>query len=74
MYTTRLQHTILIRRDILPGNRILLRHLILQMLLPLLQHVQLAPQHQDGVFGRILPLLRGRTAEPGPHFDGGLCL
>lgn len=51
----------------LPCRGILLRNLILQMFLPLLQHIQLLPQEQDSVLGGILALLSGSAAEPGPH-------
>lgn len=51
----------------LPCCGILLRDLILEMLLPLLQHIQLSAQHQDSVLGRLLALLGGCAAEPGPH-------
>lgn len=61
------ERTILVCCDVLPRYRLLLIHLILQTLFPLLQHVQLLPQLQDGVLGRIFPLLRGRATEPRPH-------
>lgn len=54
--------TSLIRCDILPSQRVLLFHLVLQVLLPLVQQLQLLPQLENGFFGRIL--LGLTTAEP----------
>ena len=50
--------TSLIRTNILPRNLILLRHLILQMPFPLLQHIELLPQINDSFLRCIFPLLR----------------
>jgi hypothetical protein len=71
---TRLQHdyptstsnrarllTAFIRAHMLPRNRILLVHLVLQVLLPLRQHLQRAAQAQDGVLRAVL-FLRCITA------------
>jgi hypothetical protein len=46
--------TSFIRADVLPRYRILLVHLVLQVLLALRQHLQRAPQAQDGVLGAVL--------------------
>jgi hypothetical protein len=60
--------TILICRDVLASDCLLLLHQMLQVLFSLLQHVQLLSQQEDSVLGRILALLSGGTAEPGPHY------
>ena len=62
--------TSLICRNILSCNLILLVHLIHQMSLTLLQHIQLLPQIQDGLFRCISPILCvALAAEPAgaPH-------
>ena len=60
--------TSLITRHIIPGDFILLRHLSLEMPLPLLQHIELLPQIQYGFLGRISPPLGGLPAKPvAPH-------
>jgi hypothetical protein len=46
--------TSFIRADVLPRYRILLVHLVLQMLLALRQHLQRAPQPQNGILGAVL--------------------
>ena len=62
------RHTRLICSDHLFCYSFLLRHLVLEMLLALLQHVQLLPQRKDGLFGRILARLgAAAAAEPAPH-------
>ncbi len=66
--------TVLVGVDVLPCYGLLLVHLCLQVPLPLLQHVQLGPEAQDGVLGAVFPLLRGPSAKPAPdarHVDGG---
>lgn len=55
-----------------PGNSILFRHLVLQMSLSFLKHIELLAQGKDGIFRRILPLLSRAAAEPRPHSDGHL--
>lgn len=63
--------TSLIRTNILPRNLILLRHLILQMPFPLLQHIELLPQINDSFLRCIFPLLRRLASKPGsPHLRG----
>ena len=59
--------TVLICIHILPGNSILLLHLVHQMPLPLLQHVQLGSQAENRILGTIFLLLGGTTAEPAPN-------
>ena len=62
--------TRLVARDVLARDGVLLGHLVLQVLLALLQHVELLPQRQDGLLGRVLARLRAAAAgEPAPH-DG----
>lgn len=55
---------VVILTDIFPGQGGLLLHLIPQMLLALLQHVQLRAQPQDSVLGRIFLSLGRAAAEP----------
>lgn len=62
--------------DVLPRYRILLVHLVLQMLLPLRQHFQRAPQAQNGILGAVL-FLRSVAApkaaeSPARHGVGGM--
>ena len=63
--------TVLICIHILPGNSILLLHLVHQMPLPLLQHVQLGSQAENRILGTIFLLLSGATAEPAPNSRHG---
>jgi hypothetical protein len=65
--------TILICRDVPPSHRILFLHQMLQVLFSLLQHIQLPSEQEDRVLGRLLALLSGGTAEPGPHYDCRRC-
>lgn len=53
----------LVGRDIFPRERILLVRLILQMRLPLVEHLQLGAQLQNSLLGRIL-LLLGPSSKP----------
>jgi hypothetical protein len=46
-------HTSLVCVDELPGLLVLLIHLVLQVLLTLVQHLEGAPQLQDGLLGGI---------------------
>ena len=66
--------TSFIRADVLPRYRILLVHLVLQVLLPLRQHLQRAPQAQNGILGAVL-FLRSvaapkATKSPARHVVG----
>lgn len=65
---TKARRTIFIRRDVLASDCLLFLHQVLQVLFSLLQHIQLLSQEEDRVLGRILALLSGGTAEPGPHY------
>ena len=58
--------TCLVCADVLPRNLLLLLYLPGKMDLTLLQHIQLRPQVEDDILGRIFPFLRGATAEPAP--------
>jgi hypothetical protein len=66
--------TSFIRANVLPRYRILLVHLVLQMLLPLRQHLQRTPQAQNGILGAVLFLCSvtaPKAAEsPGRHDVG----
>jgi hypothetical protein len=55
-------HTVLVGRQMFASQCVLLRHLVLQMLLSLVQHLKLGPQPQDRLLRRIL--LRGAAAKP----------
>lgn len=56
--------TILICLNVLLRNILLLCDLLLEMLFPLLQHVKLPSERQDGLLGRLFALLRRRAAKP----------
>ena len=66
-------HTAFILAHMLPRNRVLLVNLILQMLLPLRQHLQRAAQAQDGVLRAVLFLRRITAPEaaetPARHLE-----
>lgn len=59
-------HTGLVCGDVLLGHLLLLLYLAREVDFALLQHLQLRPQVEDHILGRIFPLLRGATAEPAP--------
>ena len=71
----RIRHelTAFIRAHMLPRNRILLVHLVLQMLLPLRQHLQRTTQAQNGVLRAVLFLRRvaapKATKSPARHLE-----
>lgn len=64
--------TILIRRNKLLRYGFLFRYLILQVFLPLLEHIELFAEFEDCFFGGIAALLRGLATKPGPHLGGGV--
>ena len=63
--------TSLVGRDVLPCDLFLLFYLAREMGLALLQHLQLRPQVEDDIFGRLLALLGGATAKPAPDTRHG---
>jgi hypothetical protein len=63
----KVQLTVLICVNILPGNTILLGYLVRQVCLSFLQHVELGSQPEDSILGGVVGPLGPSPSKPAPY-------